>query len=387
MTIRGWCPTLFAPMQSGDGLLLRIKPRLGVLTAQAALAVADAARELGNGMLGLTNRGNLQLRGFTEASAVKLEAIAIEHGLAHPEPAAEARRNVLVSPLIGLDPDLDPAAFDVAREMDDLLARRQEFAGLPGKFGLVVCGGGALPVAAVAGDILLQPLGQRVLISLDGAEHAADIPRDGVRDAVRRIILAFLATGPQRRMRDADGAAIFVEAGLVADHPRSSTTPRSPIGALPGSTGIGLPFGMLHADDLAALAHLATTHGDGTLRLTPWRAMLLPGRALHHAAAFITDPADPILRIEACPGAPFCASASVTTLDAARVMARDAEWAGTLHISGCAKGCAHPRAAALTLVGEAGQWNIIRDGRADATPLLRGQTIGSIAAEMPRKPK
>ena len=69
MNRRGWCPSLFAPMQSGDGLLLRVKPRLGVIPAPEARALADAARRLGNGMLGLTNRGNLQLRGFTEASA------------------------------------------------------------------------------------------------------------------------------------------------------------------------------------------------------------------------------------------------------------------------------------------------------------------------------
>ena len=40
MNRRGWCPSLFAPMQSGDGLLLRVKPRLGVIPAPEARALA-----------------------------------------------------------------------------------------------------------------------------------------------------------------------------------------------------------------------------------------------------------------------------------------------------------------------------------------------------------
>jgi precorrin-3B synthase len=311
----------------------------------------------------------------------------VDLGLAHPEPESEARRNVLVSPLIGLDPDLDPATFDLARMLDDLLARSRDFAALPGKFGIVVDGGGALPVAESPGDILVQPQGDLVLISLDGGELAANVALDDVRNAIKRIIAAFLADGTHRRMRDADAAVMFSKAGLTANMPRRPRPSRSPIGTVPGAIGIGLPFGMLHADTLRHLADLATQHGDATLRLTPWRALLLPGMADMPPpdAAWITELHDPRLRIEACPGAPFCAAATVSTLDAAREMAAHAHWDGLLHISGCAKGCAHRGVANLTLVGEDGAWNVIRDAAPNATPLLRRRTIGSIAAETPQR--
>jgi precorrin-3B synthase len=395
MTRRGWCPTLFAPMQSGDGLLLRVKPRLGVLTAPAARALADAARRLGNGMLGLTNRGNLQLRGFTGQSASQFAAIAVDLGLAHPEPGAEARRNVLVSPLIGLDPDLDPAAFDLARMLDDLLSKHREFAPLFGKFGVVVDGGGVLPMQDVTGDILLQPEGGEVLISLDGSRHAARVALAECQDAVRRLVLAFLADGLHRRMREARAGTIFAAAGLAADAQTRLRPSRPAIGVLPGAIGLGLPFGLLHAEDLVALAALAEQRGDATLRLTPWRAVLLPGldnaRNIRlPATTAITDPRDPLLRVAACPGAPFCGASSVDTLGAARTIAAHAAWNGTLHVSGCAKGCAHPNSAEITLVGEDGGWNLIRDDRPNALPLLRGRSIGSIveslAPEMTRTP-
>ena len=32
--IKGWCPTLLSPMQSGDGWLARVKPSAGTLSAE-----------------------------------------------------------------------------------------------------------------------------------------------------------------------------------------------------------------------------------------------------------------------------------------------------------------------------------------------------------------
>jgi precorrin-3B synthase len=44
----------------------------------------------------------------------------------------------------------------------------------------------------------------------------------------------------------------------------------------------------------------------------------------------------------------------------------------SLHVSGCAKGCARPRAATATLTAAPDGWSLIREGAADARPLLRG---------------
>ena len=41
--VKGWCPDAWHPMISGDGLLVRVKPRLGRLTREQALALCDAA--------------------------------------------------------------------------------------------------------------------------------------------------------------------------------------------------------------------------------------------------------------------------------------------------------------------------------------------------------
>ncbi|WP_432443240.1 hypothetical protein [Methylobacterium aquaticum] len=78
---RGWCPGLARPMPTGDGLLVRLHPVAGRLTADQARAAARAAREGGNGLLDVTARGNLQIRGVTEESHGRVVAILAAAGL------------------------------------------------------------------------------------------------------------------------------------------------------------------------------------------------------------------------------------------------------------------------------------------------------------------
>jgi precorrin-3B synthase len=51
-----------------------------------------------------------------------------------------------------------------------------------------------------------------------------------------------------------------------------------------------------------------------------------------------------------------------------------------LHVSGCAKGCAHPTAAPLTIVGTEQGCGIIADDTARATPSAYLDLSGLVAA-------
>jgi precorrin-3B synthase len=147
--------------------------------------------------------------------------------------------------------------------------------------------------------------------------------------------------------------------------------------------GIGLPFGQITAEGLADLAGLA-----GDLRLTPWRAILIPTASLAAAQAlqarladqgFILDPSDPRRRVAACSGAPACPSATTATRDDATALAAHVRPGRFLHVSGCAKGCAHPGPAAITLVAHDGRYDLIRNGSASAAPAMRGLTAAQAA--------
>jgi precorrin-3B synthase len=147
--------------------------------------------------------------------------------------------------------------------------------------------------------------------------------------------------------------------------------------------GVAVPFGRLDAAELDAFARRAAREGAAELRITPWRGFLVPGLAPPAldrlaadcaAAGLIVDPADPRLRVVACAGAPGCRRATTPTLDqAARFAKLVGSGAGVaLHVSGCAKGCAHAGPAPLTLVAEDGRHALVVGGRAGDPPLARG---------------
>ena len=81
----------------------------------------------------------------------------------------------------------------------------------------------------------------------------------------------------------------------------------------------------------------------------------------------VLDAGAPELGAHACAGAPFCPQASVETRALARALA--ARVPG-LHVSGCAKGCAHPGAAPVVLTGRAGGFDLAHHARA-GDPALR----------------
>ena len=96
--IKGWCPGALRPMASGDGLVVRVRPPLGRLTPAQAGAIARAALAHGNGIIDLSARANLQLRGVTETSHAPLIADLRAEGLIDPDIQTESLRNLIVTP-------------------------------------------------------------------------------------------------------------------------------------------------------------------------------------------------------------------------------------------------------------------------------------------------
>jgi precorrin-3B synthase len=143
------------------------------------------------------------------------------------------------------------------------------------------------------------------------------------------------------------------------------------LGLTGGAVGIAAPFGRLEAGQLRQLVKLAADAGATDLRLSPWRTLYFSVRgdagvfALEGArdAGLIVEENDPVLLVEACPGAPDCKSSSVDARGDARRLATIAAvhgYHGSIHVSGCAKGCARSLPSDLVLAGKAGAYRLIR---------------------------
>jgi precorrin-3B synthase len=409
--IKGWCPGALRPMQSGDGLLLRAKTLHPRLAADRARAIAAIARDCGNGLVDLTQRAQLQLRGVTEAQLGEAQRRLAALGLLAKDEATESLLNFLVSPLARPA----PSAFDVdalIAGLAETLSTDATLRALPGKFGFLIDDGGALGLADREMDIRLERHGDDIAVLADGARDRAFLvaPQRAVATALA-LARAFLAlrAGRERdlrRMRDVVASlgvdAFARAAGLAATPCRShcrSASPAEIFGVHVEEAGrifvgVGAPSGRLHADDLRALADLAQEHGLRELRLSPWRALLLPCATRAHAAAIrdavadlglVVAADDPRLSVIACPGAPDCLQALAPTRDLASrlapLAARLARGGAALHISGCAKGCA-AGAAAVTLVATSRGFDLVEDGRASDAPSRRGLCAHEIEGEL-----
>jgi precorrin-3B synthase len=391
---KGWCPGALRPMQSGDGLIVRVRPRVGRLGLDAARALADLAGRLGNGHIDLTRRANLQIRGLAEDRLDELQAELGRLGLLDADAESEAVRNVMVTPLA----ERDSQVHRLAEQLERLLTSDRRLRALPAKFGIVVDGDGPLSIAGERADVSLRAVEDGFALGLDGRDGTTWLgvgAAHDVVDLVRTAMLTFLDGRPRRRLRDAGDAAFsMVRSALVlklAPLPSFDASSRHRLGRLEDAVGLAAPFGRLQARQLSQLASLAMSAGVREMHLSPWRALYMhvrdaeAGRAVlegGRAIGLVMDGSDPLLRIEACPGAPDCASSSVDTRgDAHRLAAR--RFPGSVHVSGCEKGCARSAPSSLVLVGDRGRYRVIRDGttRAKAWRLVEPKDIGELLTE------
>ena len=353
---RGACPSLPEPMETGDGLLARLALAAPMTPHQLA-GLAELARALGNGLIDVTARGKLQIRGLTPASAPHLaegvDALGIEVRQGFP---------IEISALAGLDPT---EAFDprgLADEISEGAARLMDR--LAPKVSVVVDGGGALHLGALAADIAVRAGDS---ITLAGVPFAR-VAESEVATTVIALLERLVALGNTARMADLvkqQGIeALRASLGLQVLDRSNECPPAEPLGIHRLSNGkvalgIGFTFGQSDADALEKFAQIAEALGVAHVEPAAGRALLLVGVAAESVETlrfeasklgFITDPADPLRFVSACPGAPSCGSGRMETRVLAAEIAALAN-GRTVHVSGCAKGCAHPGPAAFTIVG------------------------------------
>jgi precorrin-3B synthase len=381
MTLRrGVCPGLADPLPTGDGLLARLALARAI-PLDACAALCTAAQEHGNGIIEITSRGSIQVRGLTATSAPAFAAAVKALDIVD---AAGGR--VLGNPLAGLDPH---EIFDVTEVVDRLRDRILESgltAKLAPKVSVVVDGGGALHLDAIPCDIRLRADSAsgatrfHVTIGNESATALAPVtiaPEHAVA-TVFGLLHDIAAQGPTARARDLHHPA------RLAGFARPRRAPADPVGThelRDGSVafGVGLPFGHSDAATLQTLIEQATHAGAASVRPVPGRVLLLVGippaqvSGLTEEAerlGFITNPEDPRRRVVACSGAPACTAAEIPTraLAPAIAAARRLDVQTTIHISGCAKGCAHSAPADVTIVGINGKCGIVPNGRAHDAP-------------------
>ncbi|WP_372342328.1 precorrin-3B synthase [Streptomyces sp. KL109B] len=400
------CPGALRLHSADDGFLARVRIPGGVLSARQARALRDAAGRLGDGMLHLTSRGNVQLRGLRDGCGSELAEVLGGAGLL-PSAAHERVRNVVASPMSGLD----GRGFVDVREwltgLDAALCASSVTPGLSGRF-LFALDDGRGDVAGLGADVLVRgvasgeaevcvgavrvrvPYEWGVRVAVGAAEGFVAVAR-GVGGRVWRVadlgaarreleerVLGLPGLRPRGSAPDpapqtpagldvptrshtsrgsAPDPAPQTPAGL--DLPTRSHTsrgsapspaPQTPAG-LERTRGSGpvftVPLGVLGPKQWGALVDVARRLPEQELRLTPWRGVVVPGAGPAHAAeltrtGLVADPDSPWTRVAACVGRPGCAKAHADVRAEAAARIDEAHPELPTYWSGCERRCGHP---------------------------------------------
>ena len=392
------CPSLFHPTAAQDGQLIRLRIPGGLLSSQQCRVLAAVSDRLGVGAIDITNRANVQIRGLAGALPNPLLDQLQAARLAAPLRQVDHLRNIMASPTAGIDLTQLIDTRPLVRRLDEYLSSHADLVGLSPKFSIGLDGGEQASIRQQPNDIQFTavevgqdagvPAGVYFCLSLAGINLAKKYataryfllkPEDCVA-VVAALAQAYLEQdrSPTRKPRLKQVlAAIDLEDYLVREvgcvqvlpdvqiHDRSRPSHLGIHAQRGGSyIGIALPLGRLQSDQLRHLADLAETYGSGSVRLSPWRNLLLPDLADADLPAVqqALEPFDLSSHsiwggLIACSGTIGCASSATDTQTDAQALARLLEQTLTLdqpiaiHFSGCPKSCAHHGSSDVTLIG------------------------------------
>ena len=362
-----------------------VRPPLGRLTVAQARRLARLALVHGTGVLELSSRANVQLRGIAPGRhAAVLRALAAV-GLLDADAGRERRRNLVIDPLCRPQ----EAVHALGQALQQALDAADDLAGLPAKFGWSVEGAPGR-LAGVSADIRLQRTATGWLVQPDGRQQALAVA-DTSQAVAAGLALARWFAG-QASLRRAQGlrpgrmAAVAAQLQSPPDwtgwrqKPRPTAKDRRPV-PCPAWAGcwarrwaacrpwrwrgccapcLSRPF----ACD--TLAHAA----GGRRRSRRGAARWWAAAGLDSAADWVTHAHDPRLRVSACTGAPGCTQALGPTQTLALELAPQVPPGAHLHVTGCAKGCARQAPATVVLraegedEGEGPVYSVVRQGRA-----------------------
>lgn len=400
-----WVGVFFRKPTPG-AFMMRIRMPNGFASSEQLRAVADLSRRLGNLIIDITTRQQIQLRGFVIGSVPEIWEKLRGVNLHSLQTGQDNVRNINGCALAGLTPDELLDASPVVFELDRMLVGSEgnpEFTNLPRKFNITISGCRGNCTHNESQDIALIPArkagqpgfnilvggkmgsgGFTVASSLDvfvrpeeAAIVAAELIRiyrdHGPRDARSKCRFAFLLEqwGLERLRHELAAqvpfelrtAGVDVRRAEHTDHLGITKQKQSKLGAV----GLCVQGGRLDPDQMDELARLADHYGNGQLRLTTAQNAILVNVPLERISALLREPLlgqfspSPSMFFRgmvACTGTDFCNLAQVQTkkLSADLSTALEKKFGKldgrlTMHWSGCPAGCGNHEAADIGFRG------------------------------------
>lgn len=354
-----WCPGVLRMHPAGDGGLARVRLPGGRLTLAGLRALREAAG-VGNGIVELTSRANVQIRGIPDdAEQIVVELLGA--GGLLPSIEHDRVRNIAASPLAGrLPASLEPTD-EVVAALDRRLCADPALGALSGRF-LFAVDDGSATVGGRGADVSLVAEGGAFRLWLAGRPTDCRVTRDDAPGLAVDAARAFLAVAEQaghagawrvadvpdgpERVADRLGATVVAQASGVAP----AVVALGALDQVDGRCAVTVlpPLARLDRGVLDVLVALGRNDVRASTRRTLSFVDVAAGDAPRlmgelQAAGLVASEDSGWWGLTACAGMGACARARVDVR--AKATARAAErgpGSPAEHWSACERGCGRP---------------------------------------------
>lgn len=408
-----WAGLFHRRKRTPGQFMMRLKVPNGILNSEQIRYIASVIKPYGEkGCADITTRMNFQMRGIKLDDASDICKGLYDVGLTSFMSGMDNVRNMVGSPLAGIDPLEMVDTRALCKQLDDMITNnrkgRPELSNLPRKFNICLSGSRDDFAHTHINDIGLVPMAHKVtgeigfnvviggFFSIKRAAEAIPmdvwIRQDEVVKFCETVLIWFRDNGSRKNRTKArlmymidtmtmEGFREAVEQAFGKPFERSMAggseyekpaERRNVLGVhsqrQSGLSWVGacVPAGRLTTEDLYALADVADKFSNGEMRLTVEQNVIFPNVSNNHIneirqerifEKFKIDPGRILGNLVSCTGAQFCGLAMIETKNRAIELAKELERTVEvgrdirLHWTGCPNSCGQVQVADIGLMG------------------------------------
>jgi precorrin-3B synthase len=344
------CPSLHQPILSGDGYLVRIRPKFGQLNSHQLNALAEASSRFGNGVIEITTRANISLRGIDLSKVNDLSDFLKKEKIINENDSPDNVANIIYSPFT----DSNEKGFSTISTMiEDQLP---SLPSLHKKFGLAVDIGKIACLQHVNADLRIEKTFENsFILRIDGLDLGQEVEEKNIIPSIKKLIYDLSVSIP-KDLKEKSLSKIIHRIDFYKFHfPTKKPRPQNfmlKLGPYLSGYLISSSAGRFTGGNLLELSK----HLQG-INFTPWKALFIEKTSRKPKLNFLLKNTDLLFKISHCVGSPYCKQAQVDTLGIANKLNKkiklrlknDLLKVPNIHISGCSKNCGKPKDISITI--------------------------------------
>lgn len=348
--IFGLCPSIGQPLLSGDGYLIRIRPKYGYLNSRQLMSLGKAANQFGNGIIEFTTRANITIRGINDKKLNDLSLFLKNEQIVNQLDTNKTVSNIIYSPFTRLN---DKKFLKISKTIEDQLLSIPK---IHKKFGIAIDLGSVATLQNIHADLRIEEASNgSLIIRIDGLEYGEEVEQNNLISTLKNITNNIARAAPldlkYKNFSEIIQYIDYKKFHVPVEKPRKQKfSPK--LGPCFHGYLLSSTSGRFTGDQVIQLALQVEN-----IKVTPWKALFIENTARKPKLNFLSKNTDFSLKISHCSGQPYCKQGLTDTTKLANRINKRLKSSykknktdiPNIHISGCEKNCGIPKNISISI--------------------------------------